>query len=153
MTETDIPSIGQSISELISEIDTRYEREAFEDVEELEALLEEQLESLDAALYEIEDEAEWCSDLEPEPGDGCCIEAQFRAAYAQCLSDPLCFFPGGELVDHLRSVLEGAQVGGMSPAGFHGRADETLLDLARELFWEQRQRIAKLLFRSFSGAV
>ena len=151
MTESDIPTIGRAISQLIREIDTRYALNVFEDLDELECALEEQLEILDTALSEIEDESEWAPDLEPEPGDGCSIEAQFRSAYGQYLCNPIVFFPGGELAGHLRSVLEESQIGGMSPSGFLGGEDQILVEIARELFWEHRQRIARLLACSFSS--
>ena len=143
-SESDIPRIGRGISQLIREIDTRYSRNAFDGVEELESILEELLESLDAALSEIEDESEWAPDLEPDPGEGCSIEEQFRRAYAQHFDNLLGFFPGAELAEHLRSVLEESQLGGMNPAGFLGAEDQALVELARELYWEQRQRIASL---------
>ncbi len=46
MTEHDISAIGQDISLLIREIDKRYCQRVFEDVEELESILEEQMEHL-----------------------------------------------------------------------------------------------------------
>ena len=150
MMEADIPSLGHQISDLIHEIDARYARNAIQGIEALEACLEGHLERLEAVLCEIEDECEWRPDLEPDPWEGCSIEAQFRSAYAQHISDPLLFFPGEELADHLRCALEEAQIGGMSPSGLKEQDDEELVELARELFWEQRRRIARLLSGPFS---
>lgn len=145
-TDGDTSTIGRTISQLIREIDTCYSQGSFGGVEELEAVLEEQLECLEAALSEIEEESgPWDQDQDPDTCEGCSIEEQFRAAYAQHLTDPHLFFPGDELAGHLRSVLEDSQVGGMSPADFKDAADEALERLAEELFREQRRRIAKLL--------
>ena len=145
MTNTDIPAFGQRISKLIHQIDSQYAQNDLHGIDDLEECLEEQLERLDAALCEIEDESEWSPDLEPDPGEGCSIEEQFRDAYAQHVFNPWCLPHYSELVEHLRSVLTRAQRGGMTPTGFRGATDSSLVELARELFWEQRQRIARLL--------
>ncbi len=150
MIETDIPIIGHRVSELIHEIDTRYASNSLDGIDDLEECLEEHFEDLEAALCEIEDESECAPDLEPDPGEGCSIEAQFREAYAQHIFSRWNLSHFAELVDHLRSVLIGAQRGGMTPAGFRGAADSELVELARELFWEQRQRIARLLSSTLS---
>ena len=144
-------TIDGTVLRLIREIDTCYSQGSFDDVEELEAVLEEQLESLEAALSEIESESgPWDQDLESDICEGCSIEEQFRAAYARHLMNPLLFFPGTELAAHLRSVLEESQIGGMSPSDFKGAEDEVLEKLAAELFREQRRRIEKLLSSRFS---
>lgn len=150
MIEADIPIIGRKVSELIQEIDNRYARNALQGVADLEACLEEHLEGLEAALCEIEDESEWTPDLEPDPGEGCSIEEQFQQAYAQHLFGRWDFQNHLELVEHLEAVLIASQRGGMSPAGFRGAPGSTLVELARELFWEQRERIARLLSRPLS---
>lgn len=144
MRESDIPTIGRNASELIREIDSRYARGVLDGIEDLEARLEDQLEGLDDALYEIEDDSEPDQDLEPDQGEGCSIEEQFRAAYAGFIARNRIFALSTELASHLRTVLEEAQLGGMTPADFCGADDARLVELARELFQEQRAWIARL---------
>ncbi len=129
------------------EIDARYEQGEETEVDELEALLEETLESLEAALCALaedddrNEELEPDVDAEPDPGEGCSIEEQLVAAYERHLLSPH-LFPFESLVACLNDVLISAQRGGMTPSGFRGAEPDTLVALAAELQLEYRARLA-----------
>jgi hypothetical protein len=149
--------MARTARHLMREIDTRYECAEVGEVEELEVLLEDTLESLDAVLGAIDEDSDPGEDLEPdvdaEPdlGEGCSIEEQFGEAYERHLLFPQSF-PRANLLECLRDVLISAQRGGMTPSGFRGADDEALLELAAELQEEYRGRIATLLTGSRGGA-